>query len=324
MGSYQIVVDNVQVEDYYVEVLEVVAGRYNPRAVHHLRHNYASHPLLQLDRLEKLANDLQALGGRNVKFLDPEIQEGSAFATRTEAHNGRTISEAFQSIESPGSWVALYRVADDPEYRALVWDIVHSVRANVEESDPGIYKVDGFIFVSSPPSLTPFHIDRENNFFLQVHGKKRFSVWSPDDRRVVSEHAVENFVAHYNLDEVRFVREAERHCAYNSELVPGEGIYMPSTSPHMSHTENSVSSPDETYSISIGVVFYTETIRRAGYVYALNTLLRRLRLPTVAPYKSKTADRFNSLIGRLLVALRSNFTGYEVPPGFHAHPSRRQ
>jgi len=36
--------------------------------------------------------------------------------------------------------------------------------------------------LSAPPAQTPFHIDRDDNFWLQIRGSKRKTVWSPDAR----------------------------------------------------------------------------------------------------------------------------------------------
>ena len=39
----------------------------------------------------------------------------------------------------------------------------------------------GWIFVTSPHTITPFHMDKEHNFILQIKGNKRLYVWEPDD-----------------------------------------------------------------------------------------------------------------------------------------------
>ena len=89
-------------------------------------------------------------------------------------------------MEEPGSWIALYNVEAVPRYAALLQEIIDGLRERVEREEPGIFAVTGFIFISAPPSVTPFHIDRENNFWLQLHGRKTLSVWDPNDREAVS------------------------------------------------------------------------------------------------------------------------------------------
>jgi len=43
------------------------------------------------------------------------------------------------------------------------------------------------IFVTSPGSVTPYHMDKEINFLLQIRGTKTISVFSASDREVLSE-----------------------------------------------------------------------------------------------------------------------------------------
>ena len=60
---------------------------------------------------------------------------------------------------------------------------------------------EAFIFVSSPGAVTPFHIDPEWNFLLQVRGRKIIHVFPADDRSLVSEEELERFYSggHRNL-----------------------------------------------------------------------------------------------------------------------------
>ena len=37
------------------------------------------------------------------------------------------------------------------------------------------------IFVSSPGAVTPFHMDHEHNFILQIRGNKKLYTWDPMD-----------------------------------------------------------------------------------------------------------------------------------------------
>lgn len=289
---------------------------YDPRRVTRIRHGFSSHPLMQLEQLEELAVRLHRRGAGQLKYLAKGTPANAPFDTLTQDEKGRGIREVFSSLGEPGSWIALYHVASDPQYREFVWQVVRSIQTQIDASDPGVFEVDGFIFLSSPPSATPFHIDRENNFFLQIRGRKRFSVWHPDDRAVVSERALEQFIAHFNLDEVRLADWMIDRCAFNGELTAGEGVYMPSTSPHMSHTEHRVMSPEESISISIGVVFFTRATRRAAYNYALNAFMRRLGLASKPPYQSAVRDRLKYPPARLYVQARKLLGSYSIPWGF--------
>jgi hypothetical protein len=53
---------------------------------------------------------------------------------------------------------------------------------------PGMTQREAFIFVSSPKAVTPYHLDLEYNFLLQIHGTKTFHVF---DRTCVTEEELE-------------------------------------------------------------------------------------------------------------------------------------
>src|SRR3546814_4754840 len=71
------------------------------------------------------------------------------------------------------AWTSLLSVQSDPTYRALVGEVLESVRPRVEAVDPGMCHRGGWIFITSPNTVTPFHFDKEHNFILQIHGRKR-------------------------------------------------------------------------------------------------------------------------------------------------------
>jgi hypothetical protein len=244
---------------------------FHPRRVVRLRHSMSDHPLMQLSALQRLGEKFEALGNGLVKFVRTGATSADPLEVHTQSDRGLSVSEAFARIEEPGSWVSLYNVQADPDYRAMIREVVDSTSSWAEPRDPGRFEYDGFIFVSSAPSATPFHFDRENNFFLQIHGRKRLSVWDPADRQVVPEAEIEQKIGgRADVSTVRFDNSFFQRASVNEELLPGEGVYMPSTSGHTTNTEALPVGADDTYSISIGVVFYTRATRRAAYADALN------------------------------------------------------
>ncbi len=106
-------------------------------------------------------------------------------------------------IETAGAWMVLKRVENSPEYRRLLEDTLLSVaRARGFNSllDAGFEQLEGFLFVSSPNSTTPFHLDSEDNFFVQIHGEKFFTIFDNTDRSIVSDDEIErSMTKHRNL-----------------------------------------------------------------------------------------------------------------------------
>lgn len=278
-----------------------------------IRHDYHLHPLMRMDSLEKLAKRLVATD--QCRFIARDTAVDTPFHHVKESPDGRDIGEVFRRIEEPGSWVALYNVQTDPEYHRFVWQVMESARHIVDKEEK-VFDVRGFIFISAPPSVTPFHIDRENNFWLQVHGRKTIHLWDRDDREVVGAADVEDFIVYRGLENVRLregmvARSAEFDCG------PGEGVYFPSTTPHMTRSEPAWTCPGDGVAVSIGIVFYTDVTRRHAYVHTVNRMLRRyLKWNPRMPGRSAVVDAIKYPIGRMAVAFRRRFRGYTPPPGF--------
>lgn len=288
-------------------------GRFSTHTVQALRHNYHEHPLLQLDRLATLAKRLNET--RQCRFIAPGATQASSFDLHNTEQADRSIDDIFRRIEEPGSWIALYNVETDPAYKAFLQEVVGHMRPLVEREQPGIFDVGGFIFISAPPSVTPFHIDRENNFWLQVRGRKVMNVWRPDDRCVVAARDRDEFVVYGKLTNVR-LREGYRERSHQFDVGPGDGVYFPSTSPHMTRSDAGWVRPGDGVAVSIGVVFYTDATRRAANVHALNLFLRNRGWSPRDVGESDRLDRLKYPFGRALVALASVLRGYRRRVGF--------
>jgi hypothetical protein len=284
---------------------------FSPRRLCRLRHNYHQHPLLQLGRLEQLAQDLQPTN--QCRFLAAETTDASRFVHRGRTADGRSLDQVFRWLHEPGSWIALYDVQTDPLYGQFLREVVGKVDGFSADEAP--VDARGFIFISTPPSVTPFHIDRENNFWLQIAGRKTLSVWDRMDRETVAARDVDSFIQYGDLSGVRLT-DAARSRAQVFDCRPGDGVYFPSTSPHMSHTEPSWVTTQDYLVISIGVVFYSAVTRRNAYVHAANSALRHLGLDPDVAGVSVWVDRAKYPLGRAAVALRKRLMGYKPPPGF--------
>ena len=277
-----------------------------------IKHNFQHHPLMQMDKLQSLAEYLMPL--EQCRFVAPDLQQDSVFFHYGKATDGRDLDEFFRRIEEPESWLALYNVEAHPDYQAFVEEVIDTVRPQVEREQGNIFIVNGFIFISAPPSVTPFHIDRENNFFLQVQGQKRITVFDNLDREVVSAQAVEEFIVNRNLDNVRLKKQyVDRGCEFN--VGPGDGVYFPSTSPHMTRTTEEWVSPGAGVSVSIGVVFYTEHTRALAQVHQCNAVLRRLGLSPRPPGTNTMLEGIKRPIGKALAEIKARYRGYNPPPG---------
>jgi len=286
-------------------------SRFSTSNIGRLRHNFHQHPLLQMPALKQLALELDPL--RQCRFVRPGLTQASGFAHSHQHPDGWSIEEVFRRIDEPGSWVALYNVEAIPRYRALLTEILDSVRTQVEREQPDIFLETGFIFISAPPSVTPFHIDRENNFWLQLQGRKTMNVWPHTDRTVVPAAAVEDYIVAHSLKEVRFKEEFRSH-SEEFEVGPGDGIYFPSTSPHMTRSERDWVVPGDGVSVSFGVNFYTSTTRHTAQVHQFNRVLRKgLNMSPAAPGQRPAVDALKAPLGRL-VGIARKLAGTALHP----------
>lgn len=270
-----------------------------------LHHTYHRHSLFQLPELEALAHELAPL--KQCRFVRPGITQASGFAHDSKPSDGRSIGEVFRRIEEPGSWIALYDVEAIPRYRALLENVLDNVRHTIMREQRGIFMVTGFIFISAPPSVTPFHIDRENNFWLMLQGQKVMNVWDHTDRVVVPIDAVEDYIVAHSA---RKVRLKDEFVPRSHEFVtgPGDGIYFPSTSPHMTRSDPEWTAPGDRVAISVGVNFYTAHTRKTARVHQFNRMLRKCGLSPAQPGKSPMVDAIKAPFGKMIGVAHSSLT----------------
>lgn len=247
-----------------------------------VRHNLADHPLFALPRLIELS---QTLPEKNVEYNAGDVSI-SQDPTKTP-RNGLSIEETLRRIEEQRSWLVLKNVEADPAYKALLDACLDEVKPLTEPIAPGMCKREAFIFVSSAGSTTPYHIDPEYNFLLQIRGTKFMTVFDREDRSILSEQELENYLsgAHRNL----VFKDEYQAKGTVFELPPGVGLHVPVTAPHW------VKNGDEV-SISLSITFQTPENDRRRTVYRFNAELRKKGLRPVPYGRSKARDalKFNA------------------------------
>ena len=243
-----------------------------------IRHKLAGHPLLTLPRIAQLAAELprdliEYNSGKVAISQDPDAIPSVDLDP----------VEVVKRIETAGAWMVLKRVENSPEYRRLIEDTLLSVaRARGFNSlrDAGFEQIEGFLFVSSPNSTTPFHLDSEDNFFVQIHGEKFFTIFDNADRSIVSDAEIEHSMTkHRNLkyDESLAPRGIEFH------MFDGDGCFVPYQWPHWVRTADS-------HSISMAITWKTREVRRVNDLHFFNSMLRGIGMPQKPPGTSPALD----------------------------------
>jgi hypothetical protein len=239
-------------------------------------HNLVDHPLFTLPRLIQLAQQLpQSRVEYNAGNL-PISQDPTCTPL-----NGLSIDETIQRIEQCRSWMVLKNVELDDDYRQLLDDCLDMIKPYSDLVAPGMTRREAFIFITSPGSVTPFHIDPENNFLLQIRGDKEVTLFDSQDRTVLPERDIEGFYtgAHRNLN----YQEAFAERGQRFELTPGEGLHFPVIAPHWVKNGPAVS-------ISFSITFRTESSDSLATLYRLNAQLRRWHLRPKAVGASPLLD----------------------------------
>ncbi|MEA3388858.1 cupin-like domain-containing protein [Sphingobium sp. CCH11-B1] len=231
-----------------------------------LSHNMAGHPLLTLDALAALAERMPAT---SVEYNLGKLPLG--VKPEETPSNGLTLGETIRTIESNGSWAVLKNVERDDAYGALLDGALAELEPTVRDKTGPMLHREAFIFLSSPGSVTPFHMDPEHNILLQIMGVKTMTVFPARDEQLVPAQKSEDFHGggHRNL----VWQDGFKARGMAVRLEPGDAIHVPVKAPHF--VENG-----PTVSVSLSVTWRSERSVAEGELHSFNALLRRRGLPT--------------------------------------------
>lgn len=234
-----------------------------------LGHHLPDHPLLSLEALAQLG---EGLPPSEVEYNPGNVPIG--ILPEDIPSNGLSIGETIRTIDSNGSWAVLKNIENVAAYRALLMDLLGELEPVVTPRTGAMLTPQGFIFISSPGSITPFHFDPEHNILLQLRGTKVMNVWPAGDERFAHrrEHERYHTGGHRNLP----WQDAYRSGAQQVPLGPGDAVLMPVMAPHF------VANGDAP-SISLSITWRSEWSYREAEAHAANAALRRMGLDPAMP-----------------------------------------
>lgn len=236
-----------------------------PDAPARLTHELADHALFELSALADLAERMPA---DRVEYNRGDLPLG--LRPEDTPANGLTLGETIRGIATNGSWAVLKNVERDPAYRELLDSALTELRPTVERSTGPMLHREAFLFISSPGSVTPFHMDPEHNILLQIRGEKTMTVFPAHDEKTVPAVKSEEFSrgGHRNLD----WNDSFHARGTAFVLSPGEAVLIPVKAPHF--VENGAA-----VSISFSITWRSSRSVAEGELHSLNARLRRRRLP---------------------------------------------
>lgn len=234
-----------------------------PEVPHKLVHRLNQHPLLELDALASLAEALPAASIEYNAADQPIGIDGKPAAT------GVPIGKTIREIVSSGSWAVLKNVEQDPRYGALLAELLGELKPQIEARTGRMLTTQGFIFVTSPNGVTPYHFDPEHNILLQVRGSKVMTQFPAGDARYAPDQVHET----YHTGGARELRWRDELAEGGREfaLGPGEALFVPVMAPHFVRN-----GPEP--SISLSITWRSEWSFAEADARAFNGVLRRMGL----------------------------------------------
>jgi len=257
--------------------LERLAASY-PEQPGKLSHRLAGHPLLTLESLVELGRRMDPA---NVEYNAGDLPIG--IDPEDVARTGLSVEETIRGIERCGSWMVLKHVDRDPAYKALLEDALAELAGVVEPVSGEMLTKVGFIFVSSPNAVTPFHFDPEHNVLLQIRGSKTMMI-VPGDESVVppEKHEAYHAGGHRNVP----WQDDYEALGHKFELTPGDAVHVPLMWPHWVRN-----GPEP--SISFSITWKSHWVYQEADARGLNHLLRGagLKPSSPAPFPRSNAGK---------------------------------
>ncbi|XXQ53660.1 cupin-like domain-containing protein [Xenophilus aerolatus] len=255
------------------------------------QHQLMDHPALSL---QNLANVLPALPAHSVMSSKGLLSNGDDFEDVMCGNTGSrfAIEAVIENIRTSDSYIMVNGPEEHPSFQPLYKELIADVEQIMKRRGLGNVAISPklYLFIASPNSVTPFHIDRYSGFLMQFRGSKHVSIFPQWDERVVSSQNKEAYVANKNtrLPWDHSMNELGK----TFEFHPGEALHIPFSAGH--HVRNG----SEDVSISMSIFFSTDQShawRQAlRFNHAARPVLRRLGLKPAAVGRAQWRDSAKS------------------------------
>jgi hypothetical protein len=234
------------------------AGNY-PETPHRLRHSLNHHPLLEIAALAQLAEQLPLTSVEYNRGDLPIGIDGKPGAT------GLSIGETIRKVAEANSWAVLKNIEQAPAYRALLFDLLGELKPEIEARTGPMLTPQGFVFISSPNAVTPYHFDPEHNILLQIAGSKVMTQFPAGDARFAPDELHESY--HTGGPRELVWDDAFLIHGWEFALAPGQAVYVPVMAPHFVRN-----GPES--SVSLSITWRSQWSYRESDARAFNHWLR--------------------------------------------------
>ena len=263
---------------------ELFAKNY-PETPHVLSHNLSSHPLLELGSLAKLANTLPE---SSIEFNAGDLPigvDGKPDAT------GWSIEDTILHIAKSNSWAVLKNIEQNPHYRELLLALLSEIRPQIESKTGAMLRPQGYIFISSPNAVTPYHFDPEHNILLQIEGSKVMTQFPAGDTRFAADEVHEG----YHTGGARELIWDDAFTRHGNELAiaAGQALFVPVMAPHFVRN-----GPES--SISLSITWRSDWSFEEADARGLNHILRNFGFAPQAPSRWPGSNKAKAFTYRAL------------------------
>ncbi|MBX7501848.1 cupin-like domain-containing protein [Qipengyuania sp. YG27] len=258
-------------------------ARAYPETPHVLRHTLQDDPRMALDALAELA---EALPESSIEYNRGNLPIG------VDGKPGATdlaIGETIRHIATSDSWAVLKNIEQAPSYRALLMDLLDELRPVISATTGELLTPQGFIFVSSPDAVTPYHFDPEHNILLQLKGSKVMTQFPAGDARYAPDEVHES----YHLGGPRELPWNDAFLAEGTPFAigPGEAVFVPVMAPHFVRN-----GPES--SISLSITWRSEWSYAEAGARCFNGTVRKFGLTPRPPGRWPVRNQAKSLAYR--------------------------
>jgi hypothetical protein len=227
------------------------------------------------------------------------------------------LNKAYDDIDLSGARIKLSSIHQIDSYAEVLADCVTNLSdATGVNFSRRFSRAIATLFITSPGEFTPYHIDQEVNFLLQIAGKKEVNVFDGSDRTIVTPLQLEGFWTGKH-----FIEEKPNSTPKKFMLEPGYGVHHPSFFPHNVRVGNEMS-------VSLSLGFQRAQFTEAE-VYLLNAYLRKIGLHPTPPGINRGLDAVKSAVARPTIRAKNAILGSAGIPlsslqrRFHHEANRR-
>ena len=263
-----------------------------PEIPHKLAHALDDHALLTIEALAQLGEKLPPA---SVEYNKGDLPVG--IDPSLVPANGLSIGDTIRHVETSGSWAVLKNIEQRPEYQALLLGLLAELKPHIEAKTGQMLRPQGYIFVSSPDAVTPYHFDPEHNILLQLRGQKVMTQFPAGHACYAPDQTHEGYHTggHRNL----VWRDDLAEGGTEWPLSPGEALFVPVMAPH--HVKNGPA-----VSISLSITWRSDWSFAEADARAFNGVLRRVGIQPKAPGRYPAQNKAKAYAWRTLRKLAGN------------------